>query len=201
MNTPLREFEILRREVVHEGFFTLQRLHLKHSLFAGGWSPVLERELFQRSNCVAVLPYDPIADRVVLIEQFRIGAIPDKPDPWLLEIVAGAIEHGERPEEVAMREAREEAACEPTRVIQIHEFYTSPGASSEKLSLFCGRIDSENVGTICGLRSENEDILVRVVDFDAAMAKVKCGEIDSAIPIVALQWLALNREWLRRDWA
>ena len=196
-----KKFQILDDEIVHASFFKLRRLRVKHTLFAGGWSPVLDRELFQRSHCVAVLPYDPIADSVVLVEQFRIGAIPDKETPWLLEIVAGCIEQGENPEQVAVRESMEEAGCELTALIKVHEFYTSPGGSAEKLNLFCGRIDSTKVGTICGLESENEDIRVHVVKFDTAMAKVQNGEIDSAIPIVALQWLALNRERIRQDWA
>lgn len=161
---------------------------------------MLDRELFRRTNCVAVLPYDPIRDQVVLIEQFRIGATVEKKSPWLLEIVAGAIEAGEQPLDVACREAREEAGCEIQELIKISEFYTSPGVSSERLTLFCGRVDARNAGRICGLKSENEDILVSVVDFDDAMDYVENGRIDSAIPIIALQWLALNRDRLRKTW-
>ncbi len=196
-----KQYRILTEELVHDGFFKLTRLVLKHSLYAGGWSPEIGRELIQRSKCVAVLPYDPIRDQVVLVEQFRVGAIPDKPCPWLLEIVAGAIEPGELPADVALRECREEAGCEVTKLIEIGEFYTTPGASSEKLTLYCGRVDARNGGGICGLQSENEDIFVTVVEFDEAIAKVKNGEIDSAVPIVALQWLALNREWVQESWS
>ncbi|MGR9105923.1 MAG: NUDIX domain-containing protein [Gammaproteobacteria bacterium] len=200
MKSRLKQYRVLGEELIHDGFFKVKRLLLTHSRYAGGWSPELARELFHRTNCVAVLPYDPITDRVVLVEQFRVGAIPDKACPWLLEIVAGAIEFGESPEDVALRESREEAGCELTKLVKISEFYTSPGASSEKLTLYCGRVDSRGVGGICGLESEDEDILVSVIDFREAMEKVKCGEIDSAIPIIALQWLALNREWLRETW-
>lgn len=201
MKDSYKQYQILDETLIHDGFFKLKSIVLRHSLYEGGWSPELHRELFQRGNCVAVLPYDPVADRVVLVEQFRVGAVLDQPVPWLLEIVAGAIEAGEHPPEVAYREAREEAGCEVLDLIEISEFYTSPGASSEKLTLFCGRIDARGVGGVAGLKSEHEDIFVSVVDFDRAMEKVRNGRIDSAIPIIALQWLALNRDWLREVWS
>lgn len=195
-----KQYKILNEHLVHQGFFKFKRITLKHSLYEGGWSRELDRELFQRSNCVAVLPYDPVNDKVVLVEQFRVGALLDKPCPWLLEIVAGAIEPGEVPVDVALRECKEEAGCNLGRIIKISEFYTSPGASSEKLTLFCGQTDALQISGIHGLKSEDEDILVHVLDFDVAMDKVTDGEIDSAIPIVALQWLAINREWVRESW-
>lgn len=196
-----KQYKIVSEVLVHQGFFKVKRISLKHSLYEGGWSRVLDRELFERSNCVAVLPYDPITNQVVLVEQFRVGALLDKADPWLLEIVAGAIETGERPVDVALRESREEAGCDVKNLIKINEIYTSPGASSEKLTLYCGQIDASIAGGVHGLKSEDENILVRVVDFDLAMEKVRDGQIDSAIPIVALQWLALNRERVRESWS
>jgi ADP-ribose pyrophosphatase len=196
-----KQYRILSDSLIHDGFFKLKRITLKHTLYEGGWSAALERELYQRSNCVAVLPYDPARDKVVLVEQFRVGAIPDKPSPWLQEIVAGGIEPGEDPTDVALRETREEAGCEVQELIKISEFYTSPGASSERLTLYCGRIDARGVGGVCGLKSEDEDIAVTLVNFDEAMDKVRNGEVDSAIPIIALQWLALNRDWVRETWS
>ncbi|MGH8548402.1 MAG: NUDIX domain-containing protein [Methylococcales bacterium] len=200
MKESFKQYRILNEDLIYDGFFRLKRLSLKHTLYEGGWSPELDRELFQRGNCAALLPYDPIRDQVVLVEQFRVGALFDKPVPWLMEIVAGAIEPGERPADVAYREAREEAGCEVRDLILMSEFYTSPGASSEKLTLYCGRVDARSLGGIHGLQSEHEDIFVKVVDFDEAMEKVKNGEIDSAIPIIALQWLGLNRDRVRETW-
>ena len=201
MNGSFKQYRILNEEIIHDGFFKVKRLGLKHSLYEGGWSPEIQRELFQRGDCVAVLPYDPVTDQVVLVEQFRVGALLDKPCPWLLEIVAGAVEPGESPADVALRESLEEAGCDVTKLIKISEFYTSPGASSERITLYCGRIDSRNVGGVGGVTFEHEDIFASVADFDQAMEKVKNGEIDSAISIVALQWLALNREWVREIWS
>ncbi|MGR9115788.1 MAG: NUDIX domain-containing protein [Gammaproteobacteria bacterium] len=195
-----KNFELLNKEVVYRGFFRLEKYRLKHELFAGGWSDELERELFRRGNCVAVLLYDPAKDAVVLIEQFRVGAILRPESAWLLEIVAGAIEEGESAEEVAYREAIEEAGCRIQELKIISEFYTTPGGSSEWLTLFCGKIDSTGVGGIHGLDHEHEDILVRAVSFDEAYQLLEQGKINSGIPIIAIQWLALNRDRLRQEW-
>jgi len=196
-----KQFEIIERDIVYQGFFRLEKYRLKHSLFAGGWSAELDRELFRRGNCVAVLLYDPDLDQVVLIEQFRTGGILQPEKAWMLEIVAGAIEEGESAEEVAYRESVEEAGCEIQQLMVIYEFFTTPGGSSEWITLFCGRVDSSRVGGIHGLDHEHEDILVRAVDFAEAYQMLADRKIESAIPIVALQWLALNREQLRQQWA
>jgi len=153
-----------------------------------------------RGSCVAVLLYDPHADKVVLIEQFRTGAILNPEKTWLVEIVAGAIEEGEIAEEVAYRESLEEAGCEIEQLMVINEFYTTPGGSSEWITLFCGKVDCTQVGGVHGLDHEDEDIWVRAVDFDEAYHMLENGEIESAIPIIAIQWLALNRQKLKQQW-
>lgn len=195
---PDRAFAIVDEQALYQGFFNLTRFRLRHTLYRGGWSEVIERELFHRGRCAAVIPYDPVTDHVVLIEQFRIGAIRHRQPPWLLEIVAGAVEEGETPEDVAHREANEEAGCSIRELIPIYEFFTTPGGCSERLSLFCGIVDASELGGHFGLAEEQEDILVQVVEFAAAMDLLRHGRIDSAIPIIALQWLELNRGRLRR---
>ncbi len=195
-----KQFEILDKEIVYPGFFRMEKYRLKHTLFAGGWSAEISRELFVRGSCVAVLLYDPYTDKVVLIEQFRAGAILQPDRAWLVEIVAGAIEEGETAEEVAYRESVEEAGCEIQELIVINEFYTTPGCSAERITLFCGKVDSSNVGGIHGLDHEDEDILVRAVDFDEAYLMLENNVIESAIPIIAIQWLALNRQKLKQKW-
>ena len=104
-----RDVEIVDRELCYQGFFRLERVRLRHSLHRGGMSPVLVRETLEKGDVVAVLPYDPVADAVVMIEQFRVGAIGAPRGAWLLEIVAGLMEPGEQPDDVARREATEEA--------------------------------------------------------------------------------------------
>ncbi len=195
-----KKFEILDKEIVYPGFFRMEKYRLKHTLYAGGWSPEISREVFVRGSCVAVLLYDPHTDQVILIEQFRAGAIYNPDRAWLVEIVAGAIEEGETAVDVAYRESLEEAGCEIQELMVINEFYTTPGCSAERITLFCGKVDSTQIGGIHGLDHEDEDILVRAIDFKDAYAMLENNDIESAIPIVALQWLALNKDKLQKQW-
>lgn len=197
-----KQFKILNQQTVYNGFFKLESYQLTHTLFEGGWSEPIQRELFRRNNCVGVLLYDPNRDEIVILEQFRVGAIlhATAEQAWLLEIVAGGIEEGETAEQVAYREAEEEAGCKIEKLMLISEFYTSPGGASERLSLFCGKVDSSNVNGVYGLAEENEDILVTAISFSEAFNLLEQGRIESAIPIIAIQWLALNRDKLRAKW-
>lgn len=195
-----KQFEIVHRNIVYQGFFRLENYRLKHTLYAGGWSEEINRELFRRGSCVAVLLYDPHRDELVLIEQFRVGAILQTNRAWLWEIVAGALEEGETAEQVAYRESIEEAGCQIQNLQIISEFYTTPGGASERITLFCGKVDTSGVGGIHGLKDEHEDILVRAVKFDQAYRMLESGEIESAIPIIAIQWLALNKRLLLQRW-
>ncbi len=192
--------EVESRTVCFQGFFRIEKFRLRHALFAGGISQTMSRELFERGQAVAVLPYDPVLDRVVLIEQFRIGALHDPQGAWLTEIVAGMIAAGETPESVARREAQEEAGCVMEELMPICLFYPSPGGCSESVMLFCGRVDAGSIGGIHGLADESEDIRVFTAGFVEAMAWIESGRINSAAPIMALQWLALNKNKIRKMW-
>ena len=196
-----KQFEVLKETIVHNGFFKIKEFQLKHSLYKGGWSQPITRELFHRGNCVAVLLYDPVRDEVVIIEQFRIGALqmPKPEQAWLLEIVAGAIEPGETAEDVAYRESIEEAGCEIQQLTKINDFFTSPGGTSELLSLFYGKVDTTHIGGLHGLEHEDEDISVTAMKFDEVYQLLLDGKILSAIPIIAIQWLFINRDKLRED--
>lgn len=180
----------------YQGFFRIDKIRLKHKLFAGGWTESFTRELFERGEAVCVLLFDPNKNRIVLTEQFRIGALKRKNTPWLLELVAGMVEDGESPEEVAIRETEEEAGCAFKKLIPIHSYLVSPGGTSERIHLYCGLLDSEGVGGIHGLEHENEDIRLVVVPFEQAWSWVESGEIDNAAAIIALQWLKMNRDSL-----
>ena len=89
------DVEIIEKTVCYEGFFRIERYRLKHRLYNGSWSGEIVRELFERGHAAAVLPYDPVRDEVVLIEQFRVGALAAPGGPWLMEIVAGVIDGDE----------------------------------------------------------------------------------------------------------
>lgn len=192
--------EILDHTVCYDGFFRMEKYRLRHRLFRGDWSRVLTRELFARGHAAAVLLYDPTLDAVVLIEQFRIGALDYAGGPWLVEIVAGIIEDGETPEDVVRREAMEEANCPVDDLIPICDYFVSPGGTSERLALFCGRVDASQVGGIHGLAEEVEDIRVMVVPFAEAIQQMHAGHVHSAAPIIALQWLQLHHESVRTRW-
>jgi ADP-ribose pyrophosphatase len=193
--------EILDRTVCYQGFFRIDRYRLRHRLFSGAWGPELVREVFERGHAAAVLPYDPIRDEVVLIEQFRIGALGGSNNPWLVEIVAGMIEPDETPEAVVRREAIEESGCHIAELIPICDYFVSPGGTTERLALFCGRVDASDAGGTHGLVEEHEDIRVLVLSAEAAFGQVSSGEIKTAAPIIALQWLQLNRAGLRHRWS
>ena len=193
--------EIVSRGIAYDGFFKLEKYRLRHQLFKGGMSDEISRELFERGHAVAVLPYDPLRDELVLLEQFRIGALADSRGPWLTEIVAGMIEHGETPEQVAKREAIEEAGCELLELLPILDYYVSPGGTSETIQLYCGLVDTSKVQEgIYGLDEEHEDIRVVKVNFEQAVAQLEQGQINSAAPIIAIQWLMMNRDTLRSQW-
>jgi ADP-ribose pyrophosphatase len=196
------QVEIVDRRTVFQGYFKLDRLRLRHELYAGGQSAEFEREVFHRGHAVAVLPYDAARERVVLIEQFRAGAYVrgDEAGPWLLEVVAGVIEEGEASADVARRETVEEAGVEMGELINILGYYSSPGALTEYVDVYCGQADSEGAGGIHGLDAEHEDIRVVTMAFDDAMAAIGDGGIRSSSAIIALQWLALNRAELRKRW-
>ena len=187
------QWKLVKHLTLFEKYFRLDELSLSHELFAGGDSPVFTREIFERGSVVAVLPYDPERRKVVLIEQFRAGAIEDPDGPWLIESVAGVIEPGESTQQVALRECVEEAGCEIRQLEIISQYYVSPGGTSEHCSLYCGLVDSDGVAGIHGLADENEDIRVMVVDAEEAFAWVRAGRIRSSATIIALQWLELNQ--------
>jgi ADP-ribose pyrophosphatase len=194
------KFEILEKTICYDGFFRMERYRLRHRLFGGDWSRPLVRELFERGHAAAVLPYDPRLDCVVLVEQFRIGALESASGPWLFEIVAGIISPEETPEAVVRREAVEEANCELQDLVPICDYFVSPGGTSERLSVFCGKVDAAHVGGIHGLAEEDEDIRVHVLSFQDAVAWLQAGKINCAAPIIALQWLQINRQQLRQQW-
>ncbi len=178
----------------------MTQLRLRYRKYNGEWSEVLTREIFERGHAVAVLPYDPVRDEVVLIEQFRVGALDFPADPWLIEIVAGIIDEGESAEKVAHREMREEAGCVIEELELVCNYLVSPGGTTESTALFCGRVDATHVEGVHGLADEGEDIKVSVVAYNEAVELLESGRINSASPLIALQWLMMNRERLRQQW-
>ncbi len=194
------DVELIECKTAWQGHYRMDVYRLRYRLFKGGWSGEVRREIFERGIAAAVVPYDPVRDEVVLIRQFRPGAYAAGMTPWLWEIVAGIIEPGETPLEVIAREAQEEAALAISQPIRIGHYLVSPGGTSETCTLFCARVDAGQAGGIHGLAAENEDIEVNVVPFARVMEMLAADAFNNAKTIIGLQWLALNRERLQRDW-
>ncbi|MBV7406905.1 ADP-ribose diphosphatase [Enterobacter sp. ENT03] len=194
------DVEIIAREKLYSGFFSLDLYRFRHRLFNGEMSNEVRREIFERGHAAVLLPYDPVRDEIVLIEQIRIAAYDTSETPWLLELVAGMIEEGETVEDVARREAVEEAGLEVGRTKKFMSYLASPGGTSERLSLLVGEVDATQAKGIHGLVDENEDIRVHVVSREQAYQWVEEGKIDNAASVIALQWLQLHYEALRKEW-
>jgi ADP-ribose pyrophosphatase len=137
---------------------------------------------------------------VVLVEQFRIGAVGYENPPWLLETIGGLQADGEPDESVARRESLEEANCEVGRLERICEFMVSPGISVDRIKLYCGEVDASRAEGVHGLDHEGEDIRVVVMDADDAIAELYQGRANSTSIIIALQWLVLHKKKLRESW-
>lgn len=189
-----KKWETVSDKDLHKGFYRIHALGFRHTLFKGGWGEVQEREQFDRGNVVAVLPYDPKTRQVALVEQFRIGARHNKPDPWLMEVIAGMMEAGEQPEEVAIRETYEEAGIKLNSVKLARRYYASPGSTTEEVFIYTSECDLSNAGGLFGLEEEGEDIKVHIVSIEKALEWLDQGVIKNAISIIALQWLALQEK-------
>ena len=193
------DVRVLDDTLVWSGHYAMRRLTLQHRLFAGTWSGPIVREIFERGDAVAVLPYDPQSDSLVMIEQFRPGAMRGDDSPWMLELVAGVVESGETDEDVVHREAMEEAACELSQLEPIATVFPSAGACSEQVRLFCGRV-SRAIGELHGLQEEGEDILVHSVPREQALQMLRDDQIPNGHTLIALQWLQIHGDDLRRRW-
>ncbi|MDR3449117.1 MAG: NUDIX domain-containing protein [Alphaproteobacteria bacterium] len=196
-----KKYQILLHEILFQGYFRVDRLHVQHDRFDGGQSPVFTREVFQRASKVAgVLLFDPQSDKVVLVEQFRVAPALGGQDPWMLEVVMGMVDGGETPEQAARREAIEEAGCEVLDLHPIANFYTSPGGTSEYVHMFAGRIKAPAEGGTFGVRGENEDIKVHVLDAARAISFLYANKIRDSQTLIALQWFAMHHTDLRSRW-
>jgi len=192
--------QIIERKRVFQGYFAVDELTLRHRYFDGQWSKTFQRELFERGDAAAVLLYDPNREEVVLLEQFRTGALNSDKSPWMIEIVAGIIEKGEQAKEVVIREAFEESGQKISDPFEIGSYFVTPGGSSEKLTLYCARADAKNAAGIFGLADENENIRVFTMDLQQVEKGLNTGLFENATSIIALQWLLLNQDKLHKMW-
>lgn len=182
--------KILEDVTAYAGFFRLRRLVVEHDRFDGGTTGPLVREVLHRSDAAAALLYDPAADQVVLIEEYRAGAHLAGAFPWLLDIVAGRIEAGQTPLEAVKREIAEEAGLAAKTIVPIGSYLTAPHLSSERLHLFCATVDAAAVAGSHGLAHEGEDIRPRV------LGRAEALRLPETRPLSL--WTALALGWLDR---
>jgi ADP-ribose pyrophosphatase len=195
-----QDVRVLDEQTAWSGHFSMRRLTLQHRRFAGGWSDPVVREVFERGDAVAVLPYDPRTDSLVMIEQFRPGAMRGDNSPWMLELIAGVVEMGEKDEDVVHREAMDDAACVLSDLVPIATVFPSAGACTEQVRLFCGRVSKAAIGGLHGLQDEGEDILVHSVARADALQMLADNCIPNGHTLIALQWLHIHGESLRERW-
>jgi ADP-ribose pyrophosphatase len=193
-------------ETVWNGRFPLQRVVFRNRRFDGKLSGPRTWELWRRGAAAAVLPYDPVTDHVVVIEQFRLPALAAGQNPIMVELAAGLAETGEPPETIAQREAQEEMGLAVHRLHRIGTFVLTPGGADEACTLFAARVTVPATGAdgligYAGLASEQEDILVRALPASLAIERAIAGDYPNSVTTIGLLWLAAKRDWLKRSWA
>lgn len=194
------DVEIIAKDTPFKGYFQIDRYTLRHRTFDGGWTQPMTREIFERGHAVVVVLFDPVREELAMIEQFRPGAYAAQMEPWLLECVAGIIEPDESPEQVALRESQEEAGITPSDLFYVGRYLITAGGSSESCWLYCGRIDSTQIGGLHGLAHEGEDIRAFPLPLAEALAMVRDGRINNSMAVISIQWLALELDHLKARW-
>ncbi|GHE00778.1 tellurium resistance protein [Defluviimonas sp. 20V17] len=181
------------------GFFAIEEWQFRHRRFDGAMGPPIRREAFVTPDAVSVLPYDPVRDRVLVVEQFRAGpAARGDPQGWQLEAVAGMIDPGETPEQTARRECQEEAGLALGALHRVCGYYPSPGTHTEFVTSFIGVADlPDGAAGQGGLAQEHEDIRSHLLSFDALMALIETGEAATGPLLVSAFWLGRERPGLR----
>lgn len=193
------QVEVIENDFRHRGFMDFSVMKLRHERFAGGMTPLIDRDVCYRGYAVTILLYDPHADVLVMVEQFRIGAFAAGVNPWVLEFVAGMVKPGEEAADVAVREAGEEAGCTPYNVRLIYSIMPSPGGSTEIVEIFAGLVDSTGIGGIHGVEEEVEDIRVHLVPAQTAIALMDENRVPSGFTLLGLSWFARHRDRLRTE--
>ena len=192
---------VSKQMTAYRGYMRLDHYRLKHTIFDGDWSMELSREVLERGHAVAVLPYDPLSNVVVLTEQFRIGGYTaPNTSPWQIECIAGIIEPDQLAIEAAHRETSEEAGLRILNLEPMHTYLSSPGCTSETVQMFCGQVVADNVGGVYGLADEGEYIRVISAPLEQAFSWLTNGRIENGMTIIALQWLKINLSKVQGKW-
>lgn len=199
------DVELLSRQRVWDGRFPLDVVRFRHRRFDGTMSHEKTWEVWRRGRAAAVLPYDPVADAVVLIEQFRLPALMAREDPVLVELPAGLCDPGETPEQTARRETMEEMGIAVGRLHRVGGFLLTPGGADEVCELYVGHVEAPAAGPDgivghAGAVDEHEDIRARVWPAQRAIGAALAGQISNSVAMIGLLWLAVQRDALRKEW-
>jgi ADP-ribose pyrophosphatase len=182
-------------QTLGEGFRPYHRYRV--TMAGADGSPAMQtRDLLRGGRVVGVVAVDPERNEIVLIRQFRLAAHLTIGKGELVEIVAGRVDGGESPAEAARRECAEEIGVAPTALVELFSFFPTPGLTDEFAVIFLARVDASAVPERAGAAEEAEETRPLRVDIDAAIAALDQGQISNGLVIIALQWLALNRERL-----
>jgi ADP-ribose pyrophosphatase len=196
------DLRIVAHEVAFRRHLRLDVFRFQNRLYSGEWSGERVHDVVRRGAAVAVLLYDPDREAVVLVEQFRLPPLLAGYSPWVVEVVAGLVDHAdESEEEVGRRETIEEAGVEPVgELIPIQRYVPMPGSSDETVMLFCGRVDASGASGVHGLADEHEDIRVVVKTMAELEAMLDAGQIETGHTLICLYWLLRHRDQLRQRW-
>ena len=193
------DVKVALRSYPYANFFSVEEYDLSFRRFDGTMSPVVNRATFISGDAVTVLPYDPVRDRVLLIEQFRAGPYArGDANPWQLEAIAGRIDAGESPEDAARREAVEEAGLVLGDLLPVAGYYPTPGAKTEFLYSYVALCElPDGSDGVFGVEGEAEDIRGHLVSFERLMDLVASGEASNAPVVLTALWLQRERGRLR----
>lgn len=183
------KFSILNQTSAYRGFLRITKVLFQIDFFNGTRQDI-QREVMERGDAVAVLLVDPLRREVILINQFHSGsALHPEPEAWYLDVVAGGMNPGESPEDVAIRETMEEVGMVATQLRLLTTYYPSPGGCNEKVFLFYGEVDANTAPDFAGCPEEHEDIQVVRLSFSDAIRALEQGKLRGAHGLIAVQYL------------
>jgi len=181
-------YRIIQREIMAKGWSSLTRMQVEATAQDGA-KALLLREVADHGDGAAVLPYDKQRGMVLLVRQWRAGVAFGGHEPWLIEVCAGLLD-ADHPEECVRREALEELGTVVRNIRHIGDCFPSPGAVSERLSLFVADYAAaDRIHPGGGIDAEHEDIEVIEMPLAEAVHQIKSGGIVDAKTIILLQHL------------
>ena len=194
------DVQLLAKRTPYARHFAIEECDLRFRRFDGTLSQPVTLASFVSGDAATVLPYDPVRDRVLVVEQFRMGLFGrGAANPWMIEAIAGRVDPFEAPADCARREAMEEAGIVLGELIEVAGYYPSPGAKSEFCTSYVGIADLPELrGSLGGVTSEAEDIRSHVIGFDDLLRLVAAPEGANAPLMITAMWLAANRQRLRK---